>query len=137
MQLLSGAQKQKDTSLDHCSILHSSLPFPVKCFPAMPSSGCWACIPIALCKTRHSPKSHGKPPTGPELCLSLLRPMGAVGAPPLVSAKSPIPPMDSTVSNTAHLILARDCKGTHLSTNLGPNSQNGGVQDCKPKNEVC
>lgn len=40
MQLLSGAQKQKDTSLGHCSVLHSHLPFPVKCFPAMPNSSC-------------------------------------------------------------------------------------------------
>lgn len=132
MLLLSGAQKQKDTSLGHCSILHSHLPFPVKCFPAMPSSSCWA-----WCKTRRWPKSHGKhlPPTGAEHYLSLFNPIGAVGAPHLVLAKSPISPMDSMVSNTARLILARDQTGTNLRTYLGPNSQNGGAQVGKPINE--
>lgn len=76
MQLLFGAQKQKDTSLGLCSVLHSHSHFTVKCFPAMPSSSCRACISIALCKIRHWPKSHGKhlPPTGAEHYLSLSNP---------------------------------------------------------------
>lgn len=112
---------------------------PVKCLPATPSSNCWACVSIALCKTSCWPESCGKdlPPTDADHRCSPFKPVGAVGAPHLVLLVSLAPCVERTVSNTAHLILASDCKGTSLSTYLGPNSQNWDAQDCKSKNEVC
>lgn len=150
MQLLSGAQKLKDTSLDHCSVLHSFLLHSffflwnvfLPCLAQVVGLHFHSSVQNQTQKpdqTQTRPKSHGKhlPPPGPEHHLSLFKPMGAVSAPHLVLSKSLSSPVDSTVPNTAHLILARHCKGTHLRTNLGPSSQNGGAQGCKPKNEVC
>lgn len=116
-----------------------ALSVPVKCLPATPSSKFGACVSVDLCKTSCWPESCGKalPPKDAEHRRSPFKPVGSVGAPNLFLAVSLTPRVERTVSNAAHLILARDCKDTRLSTYLGPNSQNGDAQDCKSKNEVC
>lgn len=88
-------------------------------------------------KQATDPKAMGRTCHHAEQCCSPSKPLGAVGAPHLVLAVSLTPCVARMVSKATHLILARDCKGTRLSTYLGPNYQNGDAQDCKSKNEVC